>query len=98
MSLLEHLEQMEERMENCVLQNRFDTFNQLAADRLLLLKKVMKSPDKEALLAVTRKQTERWVELLSGRIGQMRMRRAQAQALSGYGPAARTGRVINRSL
>jgi hypothetical protein len=98
MTLLQKLEQIEERMENCVLQNRFDTFNQLASDRLLLLKKAMQSPDKEAVLSLAHKQSERWVELLSGRIGKMRMRRAQTQSLAGYGRAARTGRVINRSL
>ena len=85
-------------MENCVLQNRFDTFNQLASDRLQILKKAMKSPDKEALLALAREQTERWVELIDGRMGQMRLQRSQSKALAGYMKPKRSGRLINRAL
>lgn len=85
-------------MELCVLKNRFDTFNHLALDRLKLMKKAMKSPDKEALMALARKQSTRWVELLETKVGQKRQRRSQSKPLAGYSATPRSGRIINRSL
>ena len=99
MSLVEQLERIEERMEHSFLQNRFDTFNQLASERLLLLKRAQQSPEKDAVLALASVKTEQWVALLGQRIKEFRQTQSQSHALGGYGTgSSRAGRVVNRSL
>lgn len=97
MTLMEHLEQIESQMECCFLQNRFDAFNQLASDRLVILKKAMNSPERDDLLALAREQSDRWVKLLGERVSEMRVRMTQQHTLAGYGTSKQTGRVFNRS-
>ncbi len=95
MTLLEQLERIETRMEQSFLQNRFDTFNQLASDRLVLLKQAQLAPENGALIELAREQTARWTEMLGKRVEQARKQRKPC----GYGGrSTRSGQVVNQSL
>lgn len=99
MTPFQRLGQIEERLEQAFRKNRFDTFNQLLSERLVLLKRARQAPDGEALFATARAQTERWSERLATRIDTARRNRAEAKSPGGYGSAStRPGRVLNRAL
>jgi len=86
-------------MEQSFLRNRFDTFNQLASERLVLLRKAQFSPEKDAFFAVARDQAVRWVDRLGDRVQQARQQQVKSQALGNYTTSSgRSGRVMNRSL
>ncbi len=86
-------------MEHSFLQGRFDTFNQLLSERLVLLKQARLLPGNDALFELARKQTARWNDVLGKRISHCRQRKMQSQAMGGYMTGApQSGRVLNRSL
>lgn len=98
MSLLENLELIEQRMEQSFLRNRFDTFNQLASERQVLLRKAQFSPEKESFFAVAREQSVRWVDRLGDRVQKARKQQVKSQSLGGYASrSGRSGRMMNRS-
>jgi hypothetical protein len=98
-TLLEQLDQVEERMEKSLEKERFDTFNQLSAERFSLLKLVLQVPENEGLIEPAREKTERWVELFNERLAQARKKKQLSESMGDYsGGALRPGRVLNRSL
>lgn len=98
MSLIEQLERIEERMEHSFLKNRFDTFNQLLSERLVLLKQARLLTDSDVVFELARTQTDRWRVKLGKRICQSRQHQMQSQAVGSYDDAPASGRVLNRSL
>ncbi|QBG47393.1 hypothetical protein EGM51_08310 [Verrucomicrobia bacterium S94] len=97
--LLEQLDVIEGRLERSFCQGRFDTFNQLLSDRLVLLKQARQLPDNECLFQHAREQSARWKELLAKTIHDQRQRQEQNRKIKGYGRGGvRPGRVLNRSV
>lgn len=99
MSPIEQLKQIEERLEDSFVHDRFDTFNQLLSDRLVLLQNVEHLSGNEELFELAREQTKRWNDELGKRINHFRLRKMQAKTMGGYGKnTPQSGRVLNRSL
>ncbi|MDF7808031.1 hypothetical protein P4E94_11325 [Pontiellaceae bacterium B12219] len=99
MTLLEQLEQIEERLEHSFHLGRFDTFNQLLSDRFAVLKQARQLPENDAVFELARKQSNRWKELIRSRIREHCQRQMQGKAIRGYGSEApKSGRMLNRSL
>jgi hypothetical protein len=99
MTLLEQLEQIEGRLERSFCLGRFDTFNQLLSDRLVLLKQARQLPGNDILFERAREQSNRWNERLGKRIHEHRQQQMQGKAIRSYGnEAPQSGRMLNRSL
>lgn len=96
MNWVAELEIVEKRLEHALCEKRFDTVKLLLSERFQLVKKALRSPDKEKLRPYVEGSTRRWVELLEGRIKQTRKRLRRPRSYGGYGH--RSGRMINRSL
>jgi hypothetical protein len=89
---------MDERMHRSFEKKRMGTFNQLLADRLLLLKKARQMADNEAFFELAQKQSEDWRVLLNGRMDEYRRNQSNTKAMSAYGKRpSRAGRVFTRS-
>jgi hypothetical protein len=98
MTLFEQLQQMDERMHRSFEKKRMGTFNQLLADRLLLLKKARRMADSEAFLELAQKQSEVWRGLLKGRMEEYRRNQSNSKAMNAYGKhSSRAGRIFTRS-
>lgn len=99
MTLIEQLEQVEERMQQSFLQKRFDTFGELLAERLRLLRKAEHSPEKSAVFPLARRQTERWVAVLGEQVDLFQKRQSRIGVACGYaGRSPRSGGRVNRLL
>ncbi|MDZ8117263.1 hypothetical protein [Pontiella agarivorans] len=99
MTLLEQLEQIENRLERSFRLGRFDTFNQLLSDRFVVLKKARQLPENEVFFERARQQSNRWNELLRKRVREHRQRQMQEKTIQGYGrEVPKSGRMLNRSV
>lgn len=98
MTMMEQFEQIEARMERSFRERRFDTFNLLVSDRLVLLQRAMQSPEKAAVLAMLQRQGPLWVDRLRTCIAQSRPP-PQGRSMGGYGGTrSRSGRMVNKPL
>lgn len=70
--MIQELKKVEERMQDAFLHNHFDTFNQLACERLDLLRKARNHADYVAILEDARRETDRWVGLLEQKVEKAR--------------------------
>ena len=99
MTLIEQLGQVDGRMEHALCKKRFDTFNQLASERLALLKQLRQASFDETLFEQARLKTICWAKRISEKLEQSRQERVRSEALSGYSARpVSSGRVVNRSL
>lgn len=96
MTFLEQLEQMEGRLQRSLMERRFDSFKLLMGDRMRLIRRAMRSPERDEFLPRVQEQTAHWVELLDERVRQTRKRMVRPRKFGGYN--RRSGRIINRSL
>jgi hypothetical protein len=88
MSLVEQLMVIETRMDAAFLNDRFQTFNQLASDRLRLLQHAQKSPEKDQVFELARHQTSRWVTRLENQVHRQRQVQQRKKSIRGaYGRA-----------
>lgn len=87
------LELLETRMEQAFSRERFDTFNQLAAERMALLRVIFrKGADPETKEEAHRK-TLAWVAKLEHRLEQGRV---QIAVKNKYGMGRESGSIFNR--
>jgi hypothetical protein len=96
MTFVEQLEQMEGHLQRALMERRFDSFKLLMGDRMRLIRRAMRSSERDEFLPKVQVQTARWVELLDERVRQTRKRIVRPRKFGGYN--RRSGRMVNRSL
>ena len=95
MSLIEELELVEARMTRAFELRRFDAFRQLVMERISLLRRARKSPERDQFLKEALECSQSWVPKIDGRLGEIRTRQVFLRDQTAQ--RARAGHRISRS-